>query len=153
MVEVCLSVLYNKKPKPEVEAGVFGVEASTPTPPTPLDRTLTATMWRRMAGTGEELMQLVLPTTRLAIRVAHSTPLTGHFGRTKTIQRLLRLARHQQRSGRCLQKLCSLPEDGSGGAEPSPTYTATNNFCGRTICESCYEHSRPTTEVRKRSSL
>ena len=35
--------LYNKQPKPMifgVEAGVFGVEASTPTPPTPLDKTL-----------------------------------------------------------------------------------------------------------------
>ena len=44
------------------------------------------------AGTGEELMQLVMPTTRRtgAIRVAHSTPLAGHFGRNKTTQRLLR---------------------------------------------------------------
>ena len=40
------------------------------------------------AGTGEEPMQLVLPTTRHtgAIRVAH---LAGHFGRKKTTQRLL----------------------------------------------------------------
>lgn len=47
---------------------------------------------RSKTGTGEELMQLVLPTARRAgaIRVAHSTPLAGHFGRRKTTQRLLR---------------------------------------------------------------
>ena len=101
------------------------------------------------AGTGEELMQLVLPTTRRtgAIRVAHSTLLAGHFGQKKTTQWSIFLARHQQGSGRCLQKLCSMPEDSSCGAEPSPTYAATN--CGGTICERvAMDIVWPTIEVR-----
>ena len=96
-------------------------------------------------------MQLVLPTTRRtrAIRVAHRTLWLEEDNTAATPS--IFLARHQQGSGRCLQKLCSMPEDSSCGAEPSPTDSATN--CGGTIYESCYGHCRPTTEVRKRSSL